>query len=128
MGRDDRRYLHQVRRALRSTGKQKKQVLAQVQASVSEYREEKPDCSYSDLVQRFGVPQQIAEATVSEMGAGEVLDAMKVRQRILRMVSITAITVLILWAGVVGMAYLNHKIIDNGYAVVEIVEVTEKAK
>lgn len=128
MGRDDRRYLHQVRRALRGTGKQKKQVLAQVQSSVSEYREENPDCSYSDLVQRFGVPQQIAEATVSEMGAGEVLDAMKVRQGILRMVSITAITVLILWAGVVGMAYLNHKIIDNGYAVVEIVEVTEKAK
>lgn len=128
MGRDDRRYLHQVRRALRGTGKQKKQVLAQVQSSVSEYREENPDCSYSDLVQRFGVPQQIAEATVSEMGAGEELDAMKVRQGILRMVSITAITVLILWAGVVGMAYLNHKIIDNGYAVVEIVEVTEKAK
>ena len=128
MGRDDRRYLHQVRRALRGTGKQKKQVLAQVQSSVSEYREENPDCSYSDLVQRFGVPQQIAEATVSEMGAGEELDAMKVRQRILRMVSITAITVLILWAGVVGMAYLNHKSIDNGYAVVEIIEVTESTQ
>lgn len=128
MGRDDRRYLHQVRRALRGTGKQKKQVLAQVQASVSEYREENPDCSYSDLVQRFGVPQQIAEAAVSEMGTGEVLNAIEIKRPILRIVTITAGIILTLWLALFIKSYIEHMKNVEGFATVEIVEVVRDVK
>lgn len=128
MGRDDRRYLRQLRMALHGTGNRKCQVLEQMKDSVRDFAQENPTHSYLDLTNRFGSPQQIAGVVVDEMGTEEVLDAMKVRLRILRMVSITAVTALIIWASVVGMAYLKHRSIDNGYAVVEIVEVTEKTE
>ena len=111
MGRDDRRYLHQVRRALRGTGKQKKQVLAQVQSSVSEYREENPDCSYSDLVQRFGVPQQIAESYITEMDPKELLFDLRIRQRTFSIACVGIILCLTMWLGYLAVSY--HAVLNE---------------
>lgn len=129
MGRDDRRYLHQVRRALRGTGKQKKQVLEQVQASVSEYMEETPDCSYSDLVQRFGVPQQIAESYITEMDPKELLFDLRIRQRTFSAVCAGIILCLTMWLGYLFVSYhmmvteLNGKVIPGEITVDEIVDI-----
>lgn len=111
MGRDDRRYLHQVRRALRGTGKQKKQVLEQVQASVSEYMEETPDCSYSDLVQRFGVPQQIAESYITEMDPKESLFDLRIRQRTFSIACVGIILCLTMWLGYLVVSY--HAVLNE---------------
>lgn len=111
MGRDDRRYLHQVRRALRGTGKQKKQVLAQVQASVSEYQEETPDCSYSDLVQRFGAPQQIAESYITEMDPKELLFDLRIRQRTFSIACVGIILCLTMWLGYLVVSY--HTVLNE---------------
>lgn len=129
MDRDDRRYLHQVRRALRGTGKQKKQVLAQVQASVSEYQEENPDCSYSDLVQRFGVPQQIAESYITEMDPKELLHDLRIRQRTFSIVCAGIILCLTMWLGYLAVSYhmmvieLNGKVVPGEITVDEIVDI-----
>lgn len=129
MGRDDRRYLHQVRRALRGTGKQKKQVLAQVQSSVSEYQEENPDCSYSDLVQRFGVPQQIAESYITEMDPKELLFDLRIRQRTFSAVCAGIILCLTMWLGYLFVSYhmmvteLNGKVIPGEITVDEVVDI-----
>lgn len=125
MGRDDRRYLHQVRRALRGTGKQKKQVLAQVQASVSEYQEETPDCSYSDLVQRFGVPQQIAESYITEMDPKELLFDLRIRQRTFSVVCAGIILCLTMWLGYLTLSYHTVLTMFDGTVVAGEVTVEE---
>ena len=122
--RDCRRYLSHVRRGLRELGSNKKVVLQQVKASVAGYAAENPQCSYQELIQRFGTPRQIAESYVNEMGSQEVLHTIHKRRKQLIAVVTAVVLALIVWVGHIAAEYSNHLQRVNGYAVVTVVPET----
>lgn len=87
---------------------------------------ENPEASYEDLTERFGVPQQIAATYVEEMGTNELLRDLRIRRRIVRAVTAAALSVVILWAGLVIASYVDHRRDVNGYLVVGEVTVIER--
>lgn len=119
-----RRYLREVKGWLPCGGKMKKELLGKIGGTVSGYLEENPEGDYAALVCRFGTPQQIASAYVDEIETPELLHSLRIRRRIVKIVSGTALVVVILWVGVVAASFAYNVINDNGYYVDEITEGT----
>ncbi len=117
-----RRYLRQVRSWLPCGGKPKRDIIDRIRANVAGYALECPKPDYDAIVARFGTPQQIAATYVDEMETAELLDHLRIRRRIVQIIGATALIVVLLWLGVVTLAFLYNVNAENGYFVEEIVE------
>lgn len=97
--------------------------MERMEESVWDYVNEHPNADYSAIVIRFGTPQQIAASCVAEMDEPELTKQLRARREIVGIVGVTALTVVLLWAGVVLTALAKHSGDVNGYFVERIVEV-----
>lgn len=120
------RYLRGIQGWLPCSRRLKRRILERIQKRVREYLAGNPGASYKELTERFGTPQQIAAAYVAEMGTDELLRDLRIRRRIIGIIAASAIAVVILWAGTVTAAYLDHVNNVNGYLVVDQVIVTKR--
>lgn len=117
-----RRYLREVKSWLPCGGNLKRTILDKIRGTVMDYLTENPQGDYAALVARFGTPQQIAAAYVDELETPELLNSLRIRRQIVKIVSVTALVVIILWAGVVATSFAYNIINDNGFYVEELVE------
>ena len=120
------RYLREIRGWLPCSRKLKRRILERIEKTVREYLMENPEAFYEGLTERFGAPQQIAATYVEEMGTDELLLDLRIRRRIIGIVAAAAIAVVILWAGTITAAYLDHVNDVNGYLVVDKVTIIER--
>lgn len=118
-----RRYLREVRSWLPCSRKLKRGILEKIGGTISEYLAEKPGADYDKLLTRFGTPQQIAASYVDEMETGELLRDLRIRRKIVGILTAVAATVVILWLGVVSIALIGHNEQMNGHIVSTIDEV-----
>ncbi len=118
-----RKYLREVRGLIPGAGNQRKSILQRVRESVKELIEINPDADYGLISERLGSPKQIAVSALEEMDEGKLLRALHIRRRIVSIVTAAALAIVILWAGVVGYAYLEHKNSMNGFFTEEIIVV-----
>ena len=117
-----RQYLREVKRGLSCSGKQKRMVLWQIKGSIDAFLSEKPDADYEAIVGRFGTPEQVTASALDAMDVQELSKRLKIRKRIVTIIGTAALAVILLWAGVVGYAYIDYRGKTNGF-VVESVEV-----
>lgn len=117
------RYLWAIFPEIPGSWKQRKQILSRVAASVRDFASENPNGGYDDIVARFGTPRQIIAAYVNEMETPEIVEQLRVRKKIVTITSVVALTVILLWAGVVFTALADHNIDVNGQFGEEIVNV-----
>lgn len=122
---DVRRFLREIRNSIPCGGKQKKQILERVRASILEYEAEIPNAGYDDLRARFGTPEQIAASYLEELDVPALKKQLSVRKRIIFAVVAVAIVVVGIWAGVVLHALREYGDAMPGYIEV-IVEVDER--
>ncbi len=115
-----RRYLRQVRSWLPCGGKPKRDIIDRIRANVADYALECPKPDYDAIVARFGTPQQIAATYVDEMETAELLDHLRIRRIIVRIISVTAAIFVAIWLGVVTMAATSHYEQMDGYIDVEV--------
>ena len=120
------RYLWEVREELPGNRRQKKQILSRVESSVLDFVIENPDVDYDAITRRFGTPQQIATSCIEEMNAPELTQQLRIKKRILRVVGMTAVMLVLLWAGLVVASYVDHRKDMNGYLVVGEASVIER--
>lgn len=117
------RYLWEISRELPGSWKQKKQILSRMERSIRDFVIENASVDYHAIVKRFGAPRQIAESYITEMETSELLEGMRIRQKIL-LVAIGAVVLLVIMRfGFLLAAYLGFDKDMRGYAVVEITEV-----
>lgn len=64
--------------------------------------------------------------SVTGMGTDELLRDLRIRRRIIGIITVTAIAVVVLWAGFITAAYVDHVNDVNGYLVVGEAIVTER--
>lgn len=115
-------YYRQVATWLPCGGKLKKQLMANITTTIEGYRAEHPEADFSALQAHFGTPRQIAAAFVDEMETDELLNALKIRRKIMAIVTIIAITMVMLWASALTIALADELINANGYGEVVIID------
>lgn len=120
------RYLWKVRRELPGNRRQKKQILSRVEPSVRDFVTENPHADYAAITQRFGTPQQIAASYIEEMSTPELTQQLRIRKTIVRIVAVTALALVLLWAGVVLTALIRHIKDMDGYLIVGEAEVISR--
>lgn len=91
-------YYRQVATWLPCGGRLKKQLMERITATVDGYLAEHTEADFAALQARFGTPQQIASAFVDEMETDELLNALRTRRRIVKIVLICAATAVAIWA------------------------------
>ena len=120
-----RRFLREIRKNIPGGGKQKKQIVEQVKASILEYVAEMPDATYDDLLARFGTPEQIAASYLEEMDISDIRKQLAIRKKIMLIISLSAICIVLLWIGVVSAAWIHSYKHINGH-IESVVEVEER--
>lgn len=77
-----KKYYRDISKAL-SGSKEKKAIITQIKSSVNHYLEENQDATISDVVNRIGSPQQIADEYIDNQSNDEIAAKIKVGKRIL---------------------------------------------
>lgn len=110
-------YLEQVRSELKGAGRRKKEVLQQIQAAMEDYAEEHPQCTYQELTQHFGTPEQIAESYVAEMDSHEVLHGLRVGKKIFFTILLAIVLGVTAWLGYLALCFNEVEDAANGVLV-----------
>lgn len=118
------RYLLEIAFYLPVPWKQKKEILRKIKHSIESYIFDGDYISYRQIRSRFGDPKQIAMAYLTEMDPEELLERINRKRIVVRGFVTVVIIALALWA-----ISLIHDLIavikdNNGYEIVEIIDVT----
>ncbi len=123
-----RRYLRNVRDWLPCSGKLKREIMARIKNVLDDYLAEHPNADFAELSHRFGLPKQIAASCVEDMDTEELLRNLRIRRRIVGIVTCTALIVITLWAGTVTYAIIHNERLARGYGVLGEIEIIEDVK
>ena len=109
-------YYRRVSAWLPCRGAQKKLIMDNITNTVESYLAEHPEADFAALQAHFGTPEQIASAFVDEMGTGELLNALKVRRKLLKGACVCAFSLVAIW----GISVLVMMIFEMfGYSITE---------
>lgn len=78
---DVRKYVKQIKQELPTFNADGKQIKKMLLQNVRDYAQEEPEVSYAQLVSRFGSPEEIAAAYLSEQSSGTVKKAVCIRKK-----------------------------------------------
>ena len=117
-----RGYYRQIKRCLPGS---KKRIVADVTKAVEDYIAENPTANFTDIQDRLGTAQQIADAYVGEMTSSEISSGLRLRRRVLCIVGAVAVLIVLMWAAVVGAAWISSKDSEDGFLVVNTPVVEE---
>ncbi len=115
---DVRKYMKQIKQELPTFNADGKRIEKMLLQNVRDYAQEEPEVSYAQLVSRFGSPEEIAAAYLSEQSSGTVKKAVCIRKKILTIVLAVAIFVGLLWATYLVFVYNTIKEVAGGTIVV----------
>ena len=124
LNRSLKQYYRQVRRWLPCSRKLKKQILAQIESSISAYLQEHPSADIAEIKARFGEPQQIAAAHVDELDTADLLRDLRVKRKVVGIVATCAAAVILMWGAVVGVALIDDFKAENGIFDVLVEDIT----
>ena len=109
-----KRYYKAIYSWLPCSRKLKKQIIGQIQNCVEDYLAQNPDTDITQLKNHFGDPQAIAATYVENTGTAEILKDLRIRKRIVRIVTSITAAILIMWASVVTWAIVEETYTLNG--------------
>lgn len=111
------RYFRQVRRHIPIGGMHKKEFLTNIEKAIEVYAAENPEAALSDFYKRFGTPDEIAGAFLSEMSYGEINNRMqRWRRAFVMVICIALVAVVALFVAIAHMLVENRSS-HNGYFV-----------
>lgn len=116
------RYLYQVRKKLPISRKEKKRITEALKRNVMEYVGENPSADYAALIKRFGTPQSISGAYVENLESDVLLKDLRNKRKVLRVVSVVAAAIVVVWMAVAGAALLDSYEQSGGYSKTYIVD------
>ena len=115
------RYYREIRGDLPCSRTHRNRILREIRDNVKGYLEENPETDFAGIQAHFGMPKTIAAAYVDEMDTEELLHALRIRRKMVSAVASGVLVMVLLWAGVVSLAYAQHVFATDGYLVVTII-------
>lgn len=116
------KYYRQISSWLPCTGKMKRKIMDRIKASITAWLNDHPNADAPALVAHFGTPRQIAAVYVDNTATDELLKALRIRRRIVRIITVCAFAVLLLWACVITAAFIAELNSSLGYYGISIAE------
>ena len=123
---DAKKYCREVGKWLPCSRLQKKRILDDLRDSVAAYIDDNPDAEYQAIVERFGLPQVIAATYIEELDSRELLGNLRVKRRIVSIVSVVACLVVFIWLGITTVALISDTHQADGYYITHIDEGVEE--
>lgn len=112
-------YYQCIYKSLPCSGIQKKRFLQDLKQSVDAYLSENPDIGFETIVSHFGTPQQITDTYIGEISTPELLQKLRLKKRIIRIVAVVAASIVLLWGTVVTVSLINEFNDADGCIIVE---------
>ena len=117
-----RQYLRQVRKAVPCSGKERRQLVEQLEESVAQYVSEHGAETVDDISREFGSPGEIWEAFLQNKDAAYIQRQLALKNRICRIV-ISMAAVLVIIVAILGtLRFIDGYQFRHGYVVEKIVE------
>lgn len=107
--------------------RQKDQIMAQFTSSLSVYQSEHPEADHLQLTEHFGTPEEIAAACVESTGTTVILRTLRIRRRIIAIVTAVMVAVFFLWAIAVTAATIRLQNSTPGIIIATVEELPEGA-
>ena len=108
-------YLRSVSKALPCGRKAKKQLLSQISNSIEDYLQENPNADFEMVQSHFGTPQEIVASYINEQDPSALVKKMRIKKKVLVIVSGVMVAILLMWAGSVVWATIDAKNHVGGY-------------
>lgn len=117
-----RQYLRQVRKAVPCSGKERRQLVQQLEESVAQYVSEHGAETVDDISREFGSPGEIWEAFLQNKDAAYIQRQLTLKNRICRIVIGMAAVLVIIVAILGTLRFIDGYQFRHGYVVEKIVE------
>ena len=117
-----RQYLRQVRKAVPCSGKERRQLVQQLEESVAQYVSEHGAETADDISREFGSPGEIWEAFLQNKDAAYVQRQLALKNRVCRIVIVMAAVLVIIVAILGTLRFIDGYQFRHGYVVEKIVE------
>ena len=117
-----RQYLRQVRKAVPCSGKERRQLVQQLEESVAQYVSEHGAETVDDISREFGSPGEIWEAFLQNKDAAYVQRQLALKNRVCRIVIVMAAVLVIIVAILGTLRLIDGYQFTHGYVVEKIVE------
>lgn len=117
-----RQYLRQVRKAVPCSGKERRQLVQQLEESVAQYVSEHGAETVDDISREFGSPGEIWEAFLQNKDAAYVQRQLALKNRVCRIVIVMAAVLVIIVAILGTLRFIDGYQFRHGYVVEKIVE------
>ena len=118
-------YLWEIWWIIPCNWKQKRMIQFEMERSVRAYVSNHPGADYRAICCRFGTPEQIASTYLEELEISELVERIRIKNRIVCIVKATAICVLVLWSGAICIALFKHAGNTGGFLVEEVKVISE---
>ena len=117
-----RQYLRQVRKAVPCSGKERRQLVQQLEESVAQYVSEHGAETVDDISREFGSPGEIWEAFLQNNDAAYIQRQLALKNRVCRIVIVMAAVLVIIVAILGTLRFIDGYQFTHGYVVEKIVE------
>ena len=117
-----RQYLRQVRKAVPCSGKERRQLVQQLEESVAQYVSEHGAETVDDISREFGSPGEIWEAFLQNKDAAYIQRQLALKNRVCRIVIVMAAVLVIIVAILGTLRLIDWYQFTHGYVVEKIVE------
>ena len=111
-----KRYLRELRKSLPCGRKERKRVLEGIRQSIENEETDGPE-TYESIVSRYGSPDEIASAYFSEKSTGELIQELRIGNRILAVLLAAVVAALAIWLGWGAFTYVSLMDEHPGYIV-----------
>ena len=112
-----RQYLRQVRKAVPCSGKERRQLVQQLEESVAQYVSEHGAETVDDIGREFGSPGEIWEAFLQNKDAAYIQRQLALKNRVCRIVVIAAVVLMIVVAVLGTLRFIDFYRFTHGYIV-----------
>lgn len=117
-----RQYLRQVRKAVPCSGKERRQLVEQLEESAAQYVSEHGAETVDDISREFGSPGEIWEAFLQNKDAAYIQRQLALKNRVCRIVIVMAAVLVIIVAILGTLRFIDGYQFRHGYVVEKIVE------
>lgn len=112
-----RQYLRQVRKAVPCSGKERRQLVEQLEESVAQYVSEHGAETVDDISREFGSPGEIWEAFLQNKDAAYIQRQLALKNRICRIAIVMAAVLVIIVAILGTLRFIDGYQFRHGYVV-----------
>ena len=91
---DSLKYYNDIKRAFPIKGKQEREYLKEIKEQIYEYEIDHEHCTYQELTDEFGIPNDIVESYLNEMHSGTIAKKLNT----MKMIKICIITIMLFGA------------------------------